>query len=261
MSKQKIKEIYLGGGIFFALSQDNQIFGWGENECGQLGSGFKSNRIIKPQKIVFPSKEKIINISCGLRHTLVLLMNGLLYGWGGNKNGQLGLNKEESVAKPELIEINKNQEKFKYIYCYCNSSFAITTNGLLYSWGYNKEGILGQGNNHNICIPRKVNLFNVQKISSNFLNSYFLTNEGLIYSCDRKQNTPKKISENIFKDLEFNYCYDSEKMFYHLNFDGELETRGKYESITEILARESKQILKMVYIYNESENYDKCKFF
>ena len=171
LSKQKIKEIFVGWDFELALNEDNQIFGWGRNNHGELGRGdnSKKNEILKPQKIDFQTKEKIKEICCGYHHTLVLSLNGLLYGWGDNQYGQLGLNKEESVNEPQIIEITENQEKFQYIHCYENSSFAITTNRLLFSWGYNGWRILGQGNNDDICIPRKVNLFNVQKISSYFL--------------------------------------------------------------------------------------------
>ena len=87
LSKQKIKEIFffkssMPSDFVLALSEDNQIFGWGKNYDGQLGRGYNSEDILKPQKIDFPSKEKIIDISCGFLHTLVLLSKGLLYGWG-----------------------------------------------------------------------------------------------------------------------------------------------------------------------------------
>ena len=142
-------------------------------------------KIWKPQKIDFPSEEKIIDISCGGNHKLVLLENSFIYGWGANFRGQLGLNKERIIIynEPKPIEITKNQEKFKYIYCFEDSSFAVTTEGLLLSWGDNRSGILGQEIREESCIPRKVNLMNVQKIGSDFKNIYFLTNEGNIYFC------------------------------------------------------------------------------
>ena len=95
LSKQKVKEIFKGGYFLLALTEDYQIFGWGVNDLGQLGRGYVSysnNRLYKPQKIDFPSEEKIIDISCGYNHTLVLLENGLVYGWGDNASWQLGLN-------------------------------------------------------------------------------------------------------------------------------------------------------------------------
>ena len=151
----------------------------------------KQGKVLKPQKIDFPSEEKIIDISCGDSHTLVLLKNGLIYGWGYNFYDQLGLNEKRINNEPKPIEITQNQEKFKYIYCYADCSFAITTEGSLFSWGNNRAGLLGQLIREVNCIPRKVNLINVQKIGSDFKNIYFLTNEGKIYFCCETQSRTK----------------------------------------------------------------------
>ena len=96
----------------------------------------------------------IEKICCGSAHTLVLTSNGTLYGWGYNHRGQLGIVKEGiTIDKPTrliIISLLNDNLFFKYIYCRNHSSFAITTNGVLLSWGYNDYGVLGQGvNNEN----------------------------------------------------------------------------------------------------------------
>ena len=267
LSNQRIKEIFLGGGFVLALTEDNLIFGLGYNDCGQLGRGNRSNGILKPQKIDFPSEEKIIDISCGYYHKLVLLENGLVYGWGWNREGQLGLNKGECVTKPEMVEINEREKfKYKYIYCYQNSSFAITVNGLLYSWGdVGYEHRYMTFDSRFNFFPRNINLLNVRKIGldENNNNTYFLTNEGSIHFCDNKmQNTPKmiKATKKNIKDLEFNYCCDTENIFYHLN-DGELEKKGEFESFDEFFAKELRITSKMIHICDEIENSNKSEFF
>ena len=170
------------------------------------------------------------------------------------------------MTEPQIIAITENQEKFKYIYCCCYSSFAIITNGLLFSWGGN-NGILGQGVNELKSIPRKVKLFNAQKICADYENSYFLTNEGTIYFCNKTQNTPKIIrktfltfskSKRVFTDLELNYCCDK-NIFYKLKKD-KLEEKGEFDSFNEFLAKELKITSKMIYNYDESENSNKCEF-
>ena len=216
---------------------------------------------MKPEKIGFPSNEIINDICCGSNHTLVLSSDGTVYGWGWNKDGQLGLNKENYVNEPQVIEINLFPEKFKYIYCCHFSSFAINSNGLLFSWGYNFDGILGQGFNQEKTIPRVINLFNVQKISSDYKNSYFLTNEGSIYFCNKTQQSPKKINDanNIFTKMEINYCCDTENNYYEL-ISCELKRNEKYDSFIEIFAKELDMTQKMVHINPEIKNSKKCKF-
>ena len=164
------------------------------------------------------------------------------------------------MTEPQIIEITGNLEKFKYIYCCYNSSFAITTKGFLFSWGNNEHGKLGQGNNEEICIPRKVNLFNVKKICG-FRDSFFLTNEGNIYFCNKNQNTPKIIeTKNKFTDLEHFYFCDSEKMFYYLNKLGKIELIGKFESFIELIGKEKKITPKIIYIRDIISYEMKIKF-
>ena len=77
-------------------------FGWGYDFLEELIIYSDRGKVLKPQKIDFPSEEKvrfIIDISCGFTHTLVLLENCLIYGWGWNGYGQLGLVKERMNNK------------------------------------------------------------------------------------------------------------------------------------------------------------------
>lgn len=46
----------------------------------------------------------VVQIACGLKHTLALTNNGELYAWGSNREGQLGLGSEiKQETKPKLI--------------------------------------------------------------------------------------------------------------------------------------------------------------
>ena len=68
-----------------------------------------------------------------------------LYSLGSNKSGQLGLGKNLPMSvEPTFIEALANFSVSK-IACTKNSTFAMTENGDLFSWGSCKEGILGLG--------------------------------------------------------------------------------------------------------------------
>ena len=256
LSHQKINDIYNGWTHVMARNDQNQLFSWGWNIWGQLGRGYKSkvDESLKPSKVIFSQNEVIEDICCGYYHSLALMSDGLLYGWGRNSEGQLGLTNERIVDKPTKLKINEtNDLRFKYIYC-CNfSSFAITTNGLLFSWGYNENGILGQGQIGEKCIPRVVDLFNVHKICSSESNSYFLTNDGYIYFCGKydynnralirktpiKINNPNTIIHDLTQmcgTLKESYCWHSEGLFYRLNQDQLVKMNDKYNTIFELSA-------------------------
>ena len=256
LSGQMINDLFFGHEFALGLNKTNELFGWGSNEYGQLARGYRDDceMKLKPEKIEFP-RERIYDICCGYQHILILTSNGL-YGWGNNCDGQLGLIEEKVVTTPCKIKISDIDEKFKYIYCCCGSSFAITTNGILFSWGYNEDGFLGQGVEGEICLPRKINLFNVQKICAGGDCNYFLTNDGFIYFCNEEQKTPKNLEESkiIFTDLdsvdEYNCYCDAEKIFYKL-YQDRLEMEGNFESFVEFFAKKIGVTKKLFLINNE----------
>ena len=63
-----IKEISCGNSYTFCLSEDGELYCFGENSMGQLGNGEVGNDIITPHKLDVPSN--IDFIACGGNHTL-----------------------------------------------------------------------------------------------------------------------------------------------------------------------------------------------
>lgn len=79
-----------------ALSKKGAVYAWGEATCGQLGFEELKNlprnsdgRVYQPtpQKVTALDKKKIVEISCGEAHSLVLTDKGHLYGLGANSCG------------------------------------------------------------------------------------------------------------------------------------------------------------------------------
>ncbi len=96
--------------------------------------------ILFPHESVNPSeisKSIIIKrVSLSETHIMVLSVNGDIFSWGENDEGQLGLNIRPNPGDirmtPEKIIA---QVKFSYIGVYDKVSYAITTHGKLYIWG------------------------------------------------------------------------------------------------------------------------------
>ena len=89
--------------------------------------------------------------------------------------------------------------------CSSNSSFVITNDGLVYSFGDNEHYTLSHelDENENIFVPKLIEcLNNIKSICVFTYNAYFLTNDGILYFCG-------KIAENNYqkkpKLLENNY--------------------------------------------------------
>lgn len=54
--------------------------------------------------------------------------------WGGNQNGQLGLNDFANRNNPEQV-IEVSNYTIEYVKCCTNSTFIITTCNIVYSFG------------------------------------------------------------------------------------------------------------------------------
>ena len=128
----------------------------------------------------------IVQISCGSGHTLVLTSDGMVYGWGNNRFGQIGCGKElgEKITITRLTSL----PIIKSIYCSFCKSFALTDNGMVYSWGDNTWSQLGHELKQNECVfnPKLIiNLTNITSICSSNGNTYFLSNESEINFCGK----------------------------------------------------------------------------
>ena len=101
----------IGGYHTIAITEYNEIYTWGHNQVGQLGispdkNQMKNNEdpgltiIPVPTKVISKINNKIIHVTCGWGHTIILCKNGSVWTCGRNCRGQLGIDKS-------LCEVNK----------------------------------------------------------------------------------------------------------------------------------------------------------
>ena len=201
-----IIEFFNGMHFVIALNYENELYGWGLNDEGQLGRGFKTIDIeyFKSEKIFF--NKSIKQISCGSFHTLILTNMGAIYGWGDNRFGQIGRQNEEFIVELKLIEYF-SKILIKYILCSDCQSFVLTNDGLVYSFGLNHDNILGYEltNNEKVFIPKLIeSLNNIKTICVFTCNAYFLTNDGFIYFCGKiNENNYQIIPKLLETELKF----------------------------------------------------------
>ena len=83
---------------------DGALFGSGLNSYGQLGI-LDSEYIETPTRIVEEIKShRVVCTASGNYHTLCILEDGLLFAFGDNVYGQLGVGGTESRGRPTLIK-------------------------------------------------------------------------------------------------------------------------------------------------------------
>jgi alpha-tubulin suppressor-like RCC1 family protein/uncharacterized protein YjdB len=145
-----------------ALRNDGTVWAWGENWVGNLGDGTYNSRLT-PVQVKGPTEsgylEKITAISSNFYHSLALREDGTVWGWGANWNGQLGDGSYMDSSIPVQVKGEENVGflvNITSISTGFDHSVASSSEGFVWSWGYNGSAQLGNGSFANSTIPVKV---------------------------------------------------------------------------------------------------------
>ncbi|XP_071809806.1 secretion-regulating guanine nucleotide exchange factor-like [Asterias amurensis] len=160
----KITDIAAGLRHSLAVTENGQVWSWGSGSKGQLGRletqtggqgavGQTPERSNKPERVDFGEEEvKIVQAAAGANHSVALSDEGLLYVWGENKRGQLGVEpsgetggKKDIIPKPMCL----SRELFggrsvSTIHSGWTHMVAILDDRTVVSWGRNDYGQLGR---------------------------------------------------------------------------------------------------------------------
>lgn len=85
-----ITSIECGAYHSVALSQDGEVWTWGNGECGQLGHGWGENRN-EPKSVDALATRTVAAIAAGHKFTMALTRSGELYGFGSNLSMSIDL--------------------------------------------------------------------------------------------------------------------------------------------------------------------------
>jgi alpha-tubulin suppressor-like RCC1 family protein len=97
-----VTAIACGGNSGFAI-KDGNVYAWGSNGDGQLGDGTTTNHLT-PEEIDPSQLTNIIEIASGQDSTYALASNGILWVWGYNQLGELGLGNTTSYQTPQQLK-------------------------------------------------------------------------------------------------------------------------------------------------------------
>ncbi|KAL2498540.1 Ultraviolet-B receptor UVR8 [Abeliophyllum distichum] len=157
-----IKMVAAGAEHTAAVTEDGELYGWGWGRYGNLGLGDRNDRLI-PEKVSTVAGEKMVMVACGWRHTISVSSLGSLYTYGWSKYGQLGHGDFEDHLFPHKLEALR-EKCISQISGGWRHTMALTTNGELYGWGWNKFGQVGVGDNVDHCSPVQVKFPHDQKV-------------------------------------------------------------------------------------------------
>lgn len=143
-----------------SIKPDGSLWTWGINFEGQLGNGTTAATAEPTRVLADDPNTTWAQVATGTSHTLALTTDGRLYAWGRNAEGQLGDNTTAQRTAPTAVKLpaEAGQLQWKQIATGTSHSLALTTDGRLYTWGYNHNGQLGTGYARNRTAPVEIPL-------------------------------------------------------------------------------------------------------
>ena len=157
LKDKKIIDIATGSAHSLALDSDGHVYAWGSNEYGQLGNNSSVDSYV-PVMVdtngVLKGK-KIVAIAAGFSHSLALDSDGKIYAWGLNDHGQLGNNSTVDSPVPVMVDTNGVLAGKNIVRISAGNvhSVAMDDNGIVYTWGCNDHGQLGDGTTEDRHVP------------------------------------------------------------------------------------------------------------
>jgi len=169
LAGRKIVELATKGDFVLALSEDGEVFGWGNNEYKQLAmTGSNEPQIGEPRLLRLPElvKRPVMSVAASGTHCLLVDADRKVWTWGFGLLGKGPKCEERGV--PEQIpdtffgryeEIEHSLERRVVgVRCGLNSSGVMLDDGTLFVWGRNGYGNLGTGDGKDAMFPLRVNI-------------------------------------------------------------------------------------------------------
>ena len=165
-----IVRVSCGARFTACVTQEGEIWAWGEGGSGQLGCGRYTRKLV-PHLAAAASLTSdgagFADVACGWSHCLGLSRAGEVFSWGLNVHGQLGLGDTIKRHVPEEVIVTAVDDGTKLLFSQIsagkNYSAALTMAGGLYCWGTRFKG--HGGGDSNVLSPIPVELTNGKNFS------------------------------------------------------------------------------------------------
>ncbi|KAJ5070206.1 claret isoform a [Anaeramoeba ignava] len=261
----------------FLLNSNQELFGCGDNNYGQLGLGEsrkEETEIQKLTKIQNIPKGKIIDIQCGVSFSIMLIEDEnenpkrKLYSCGYSQFNGLGKNENENTY--EFTEIKsslfENDDNILEISVGNAHTLVLTSKSKLIVFGDNRYGQLGTEDTKEIqLIPIQIELPKL-RFNENISNYHIScgNNKSFLYYSPSSFSNLEEDLIKLFKRKEFcdisfktenGEIIEAHKLIlkYRLN-----QNQNRIEKLQEIISnksiKESNQIFEMIYSNNSNIN-------
>ncbi|KAH8371053.1 hypothetical protein KR093_006003, partial [Drosophila rubida] len=150
-----VAAISCGGNHSFLISKSAAVFGWGRNNCGQLGLNDETNRS-------YPTQLKTLRtlgvryVACGDEYSVFLTNDGGVFTCGAGAYGQLGHGFNANEMLPRMV-VELMGSTISQVACGNRHTLALVpSRGRIYGFGLGSSGQLGTRGTKNLNLPQVV---------------------------------------------------------------------------------------------------------
>eukprot|EP01156_Anaeramoeba_ignava_P022563 Anaeramoba_ignava/c20794_g3_i2.p1 GENE.c20794_g3_i2~~c20794_g3_i2.p1 ORF type:complete len:859 (-),score=337.64 c20794_g3_i2:45-2471(-) len=196
----KIAKISYGFYHSLFLTDEGHVYSSGSNEHGQLGIGDETSKTTFPHLIESLLGRKIVEISAGRTHSMVLSEKGKVYVFGSGIC--LGLKNIQKAFFPLQVVEGLENEVIVDISVGHSHSCVINQHGNLFTWGVGQFGILGHGNTNDYNFPKKVESIEdlcVISVDSGNCHTAVLTKDGVVFIMGGGWSAEKDVKDDLLE--------------------------------------------------------------
>ena len=170
---QYITPGYING---YAIDSAGNLWGWGDDEYGQLGLGNDFTQ----QNYPVGMAGNIISVAGGYGTTYALGSNGYVYAWGNGSNGEIGNGLFNNVHyRSQVYNISGITAIASGMY----TAYALDSSGNVWAWGDGGAEELGNGTASSSSVPVQVsNLSGIVSIAAGSYTGYALDSSGHVWA-------------------------------------------------------------------------------
>jgi len=170
----------------FAIKDDGTMWVWGNGGAGSLGLNATTSYSSPVQLGTNTNWGMVSKTYYG---ALATKTDNTLWSWGYNENsGQLGHNNKTNYSSPTQIPGTTWSTDKGKLFGNRHSSWAIKTNGTLWSWGDNEKGQLGHNNRTDYSSPVQVPGTTWAYVSGNEAAMVAIKTDGTMWSWGENDN-------------------------------------------------------------------------
>ena len=163
-----------------AVKTDGTLWMWGANNNGQLGQG---NTTYRSSPVQVGLLSTWLNVAAGYKQTIALKTDGTMWSWGSNNVGQLGLGNLTSYSSPKQIGALTTWSKISTSAYLSPMTYALKTDGTLWTWGANNQGGLGLGNTTNYSSPKQIGALTTwSKVTAGYQTAANIKTDGTLWT-------------------------------------------------------------------------------